>query len=180
VPRRSPWKKAIAVGSVALTGLGALFLFGRKKEPEPIGRVALIGDSYAVGLGPALKGGLVLKEFMYEGHIGASTSRYRTLPIWLIEYKPRIVLVSLGVNEADSSTLANYQSIVRALHGIGARVVWIEPPAAVQTASRAMIAALGVQTVPATTTPLAADGLHPRNYREWAGEIEKTIGVVRS
>lgn len=173
-PNRFPWK-AVAAGSLVLGTLGVLTLVSRRKGPTPAAeRVALIGDSYAVGLGPELA--KLLPSFQYAGRRGAETAGFR-LPSWLAPFKPAFVLVSLGVNDGARPDPANYQAIVQALHGMGARVVWIEPPAGVRNdAVRQIIASLGVQTVPATTVPLAADGLHPTLYGPWAREIATRLG----
>jgi hypothetical protein len=170
------WKAVIA-GAAALGVLSVAVLIGRKPTPalQPVGRVALIGDSYAVGLGPELS--KLLSDFRYQGRVGAGTAAYKTLPPWLTEFKPGLVLVSLGTNDGTAPNPANYQAIVRTLHGLGAKVVWIEPPAGVRNdAVRQVIASLGITTVPATTTPLAADGLHPRSYgSSWAAEVAQAV-----
>ena len=148
------------------------------KRTRPIGRVALIGDSYAAGLGPELA--KLLPDFKYDGRVGISTGGWlncTSCAPWLTSFKPDLVLVSLGVNDGDSPNSANYQAIVRALHGTGARVVWIEPPAGVRNdAVRKTIESLGVPTVPATNSPLKSDGLHPKSYAPWANEIAHEIG----
>jgi hypothetical protein len=168
-----PWK-AVAAGAAALGAIGIAVLISRRElgseAPKLIGRVALIGDSYAVGLGPELA--KLLPDFQHEGRVGAGTTK--PLPAWLAPFEPNIVLVSLGVNDGAAPNRANYQNIVRELHGIGAKVVWIEPPAAVNTAARSVIASLGVATVQ-TTTPLAADGLHPKSYGPWAIEVAQAV-----
>jgi lysophospholipase L1-like esterase len=182
MPHRIPWK-AIATGAAILGGIGALVRASRKSAPPPK-RVALIGDSYAVGLGPELA--KIFPEFKFEGHVGNTTAAWASHAAscgscgdWLTTFKPDVVLVSLGVNDGATPNPTNYQTIVRALHGIGARVVWIGPPANVQhvDAERQTIASLGVQEVPATQIQLASDGLHPSGagYRTWAQEIAKEI-----
>jgi len=65
---------------------------------------------------------------------------------------------------------------VQRLRGINASVIWIEPPAAVNTAARSVIASLGVPTVPATHTPLS--GIHPKNYSPWAREVAATLAAA--
>ena len=175
--RRFPWK-AVAAGSAALGVLGVAVLLGGKKKPAPPQRVALIGDSYAVGLGPELQ--KLLPNLQYEGHVGVSTAGWlNQTPLyadWLPAFQPTLVLVSLGVNDGSAPNASNYQAIVRALHGAGSRVVWIEPPAGVSApAVRSVIASLGVPTVPAFQTPMAADGLHPANYSQWAMDIAQAI-----
>jgi hypothetical protein len=180
VAERFPWK-AVTIGSAVLGGaLGVAALIGRRSTPKTIGRVALIGDSYAVGLGPELK--KLFPYFRYEGHVGTNTGQWATHSSacgqcgdWLTSFEPEVVLVSLGGNDGAAPKAANYQRIVQGLHGIGARVVWIESPAAVSTPSRAVVRSLGVQTVPGTGTPLAADGLHPQSYAPWAREIAQAV-----
>lgn len=178
--RRIPWKP-IAIGGAVLGGIGALVLVTRRSFPTPPRRVALIGDSYAVGLGPELA--KLFPEFKFSGVVGTNTSQWAhhssacgSCGDWITAFAPAVVLVSLGVNDGTAPNPANYQTIVRGLHGIGARVVWIEPPAGVNApAVRAAIASLGVSTVPATTAPLAADGLHPQSYVSWAQEIAEVV-----
>jgi hypothetical protein len=168
-----PWKVAVA-GGVAFGASTVALIALQKGEARAPERVALIGDSYAVGLGPELPG------VWYEGHVGLSTFGWLSCgACWgrLAAFRPELVLVSLGVNDGSTPNLANYQAIVKDIHGMGARVVWIEPPAAVRTAARAVIASLGVPTVPATRTPLSTDGLHPVDYGPWAQEIAEVIRV---
>lgn len=175
--RRFPWK-AIAAGSAVLGALGALVAASRERPATGPRRIALIGDSYAVGLGPELA--KIVPNFRYEGHVGTNTRQWAdSAPAcgdcgrWLADFHPTIVLVSLGVNDGAAPNPKNYGAIVGTIHGTGARVVWVEPPASVKTAARSVIASLGVPTVPATTTPLSGDKLHPLSYRTWAAEAAK-------
>ena len=181
---RFPWK-AVAAGGVALgvAGAAALIASSKKKAalPPTSRRVALIGDSYAVGLGPDLA--KLIPNFQFEGHVGTSTSQWANRSPacgqcgdWLTAFKPDVALVSLGVNDGPSPNVADYQTLVRALHGIGARVVWVAPPAGVSApAARAVIASLGVPTVPAQNLTMAADGLHPASYAGWAASIASSL-----
>ena len=180
-----PWLKAASalfgIGAVALTLTAASRASKSSSAAAPPrrSRIALIGDSYAVGLGPELA--KLLPDFRFEGHVGTTTSQWAhhdracgQCGDWLTSFAPDVVLVSLGVNDDGAANATNYQEIVRALHGIGARVVWIEPPAnvTVNAASvRRIIASLGVATVPATQTALSSDGVHPRSYAAWAREV---------
>jgi len=171
-----PWK-AVAAGGVTLGVLGIITLASRKGKAPQSQRVALIGDSYAQGLGPELA--KLLPDFRAEGRVGISTAGWMACGScgdWLPAFKPAVTLVSLGVNDGSSPNSADYQSIVKALHGIGSNVVWIQPPAAVNApAARSIIAALGVPVVPATRTPLGADHLHPVSYAPWASEVAQAV-----
>jgi len=178
--RRIPWK-AVAVGGAIVGGIGTIVLANLKTSPGASPkRVALIGDSYAVGLGPELA--KLFPEFRVEGHVGTNSAQWAAHSAacgscgdWLTTFKPDVVLVSLGVNDGTTPNARNYNDIVQGLHGLGARVIWIEPPARVDTpAVRAVIASLGVPTVPATTMPLA-DRLHPTSYAPWAQEIATAV-----
>ena len=188
-PPKSAWK-AIAAGGAVLGALGIAVLATRRSAPLAplIKRVALIGDSYAVGLGPELS--KLLTNFKSEGHEGTNTGQWASASpacgqcgAWLTSFKPDVALVSLGVNDGLAPNPANYASIVRALRSIGARVVWLEPPAGVSTtktdtaAVRKIISSLGVPTIPATASPIAADKLHPQSYRQWASEIAAALGA---
>lgn len=183
--RRDPWK-AVAIGSAALGAVGVAVLVGKSATTHQSKgivvsqRIALIGDSYAVGLGPELA--KLFPTFRFEGHVGIGTSGWlacAACAAWLPTFRPTIVIVSLGVNDGSAPNGANYHAIVQALHGIGARVVWIEPPAAVNApAVRAAIASLGVATVPATDTPLGPDGLHPASYGPWAQAVAQAVAAV--
>jgi lysophospholipase L1-like esterase len=181
---RASWK-TVAIGSAVIGGIGAILLTSRKAAASSlpsstVRRVALIGDSYAVGLGPELR--KYFPEFKYEGVVGTNTAQWAshskacgTCGDWLTTFKPDVVLVSLGVNDGTAPNARNYNDIVSALHGIGARVVWIEPPAAVNTpAVRSTIASLGVSTVSAPTLVMA-NALHPASYNRWAQEIAQAV-----
>jgi hypothetical protein len=183
--------KILTVASAALGAVGIVAL--TKSARAGTGRIALIGDSYAVGLGPELQK-MLGDRFQYEGHVGISTASWAAeneqcsqsrgpymdhgqgCGGWLREFGPDLVLVSLGVNDGGSPNPATYQAILRSLQDLGARVVWIEPPAGVSTPNvRSVISVLGVPTVAATSSPLGEDGLHPRSYAGWAQEVAQAI-----
>lgn len=181
---RSAWRPALLAGASVLGAVAAYAAYASYRRSSPAlstgpRRVALIGDSYAVGLGPLLA--QRLPDFQYEGHVGTSTAQWAAhAPAcgpcgdWIASYQPTVTLVSLGVNDGDGADPANYRTLVNGLRSVGSRVVWVEPPAAVRAPTalaRRAIASLGVPTVPATTFPLSADGLHPRDYAGWASEI---------
>lgn len=174
-----PWRPIATIGVIAGVVGAALRLSRHANRPSK--RVALIGDSYAVGLGPELA--KTLHDFKFEGHVGTNTAQwaYRSEACvscgsWLSSFKPDLVLISLGVNDGTAPKSENYQQIVRSVHGIGANVIWIEPPAGVSApATRAAIASLGVKTAPATHVPLSGDKLHPASYVDWAREIAQTV-----
>lgn len=174
-----PWESLLSgVAAFAVIAAVAGLASARSPPATPaLRRVALIGDSYAQGLGPELT--KLLPALRYEGHRGIGTHGWvqcANCGSWLASYQPAIVLVSLGVNDGNSANPTDYHAIVQQIHGLGATVIWIEPPAGVNTpATRSVIATLGVQTVPATATPLSPDHLHPQSYVPWAAEIAKMV-----
>jgi len=172
-------------GVLGVAGVVAAIVAARRPSaPATPLRVALIGDSYAVGLGPQLA--QLLPTFQYEGHVGTSTQQWATHASacgacgdWIAAYHPAVTVVALGVNDGDGADPASYRAVADGLRGIGSRVLWVEPPAGVRTPTtrvRQAIAALGVPTVPATLTPVSADGVHPQQYGPWAREIARYVG----
>lgn len=178
-----PWK-IVAAGGLVL-GATAFVVRTRSRShmrPPLPARVALIGDSYAVGLGPELAK-LFPGEFKFEGRVGTNTAQWASHSSkcvncgdWISTFKPDLVLIALGVNDGNAPNVSNYQTIVRGLHGLGARVVWIQPPSDVWAPNvRNAIAALGVPTVPAPHAAMADDGLHPQSYVPWAREVAQAV-----
>jgi hypothetical protein len=179
VARKSFTMLAAAGLAIGVVGVAVASVARQRSEQRTVlaaRRIALIGDSYAVGLGPELA--KLLPNFTYTGQVGAPTSRWASwLPGWLTTYQPTLTLVALGVNDGNAPNGANYHAVVSALHGIGSRVVWIEPPAGVSAPLvRAAIESLGVEVVPGANVPLAVDGLHPANYGTWAAIVAKAVG----
>lgn len=182
---RSFWKPALTGGAVlaGVFGIGKFISVSKRREAESQvnQRVALIGDSYAVGLGPELA--KIFPNFKFEGHVGTTSSQWANhakacgeCGDWLPAFKPDFVLVALGVNDGKAPNASNYQTIVRGLHGLGAKVIWTEPPAEVWTpAVRQTIASLGVPTIPSYKWALADDGIHPQSYAQWAHDIADVI-----
>jgi len=171
-PRRFPWK-ALAGGSLVL-GVAVALMRAKRSEPKAP-RVALIGDSYAVGLGPELA--KLFPDFKFEGRVGVGTRSY-VVPSWISAFKPTLMLVSLGVNDGAAPHRNNYVEILRQLYAAGVQhVVWIEPPASRHFTPQLhnLLATLGVPVMSSVTTPLAADGLHPQSYAPWAQDIARAV-----
>jgi lysophospholipase L1-like esterase len=179
-----PWT-AIAAGGLVLGVAGVVANVAGRAEATKLQaqkrKVALIGDSYAVGLGPELA--KLVPQLRFEGHVGTNSSQWADHSAgcgncgdWLNAYQPEVTLVALGVNDGNAPNSANFHTIISALHGIGSKVVWIEPPAGVRApVLRAVIGSLGVQVVPGANVPLAADGIHPSSYKPWARDIARAI-----
>lgn len=179
-----PWKIVAASGlALGITTFGVRLYNDKRKSSAATTpkRVALIGDSYAVGLGPELA--KLIPDFKYEGHVGTNTAQWAHHAAacgrcgdWIPTFKPDVVLVALGVNDGATPNLADYQTIVRGLHGLGARVIWIQPPSDVWAPNvRNAIDSLGVSVVPATNIATSDDGIHPQSYVPWAHEVAEAV-----
>ena len=147
-------------------------------------RVALIGDSYAVGLTGPL--GALAKTsgvpFQGQGVISTTPSQWASgaaacAPCgnWVAGFGATTTIVSLGINDLGYSPrppVAPYQKIARSFPG----VVWLLPPIMPNdklAGVRSVVASLGVATIPAMTTGLsfASDGIHLTDYRPLASFI---------
>jgi len=170
-------RRALAALAASVGALGVVLLVSRRaKASETAGGVALVGDSYAVGLGPQLE--KLLPGLRYEGHVGSNTAQWASgaYGATLADFRPGTILVSLGVNDGQNPNVENYRALVQRYQSGGARVIWIEPPLGINVpAVRNAIKSLGVKTVPARLMPMAADGIHPASYSGWAGEIATVV-----
>jgi hypothetical protein len=182
--------RAALVGAVGgIVGL-VTFLIARKHYEAPSlrpMRLAMIGDSLAVGLGPQIqkladKAGI---PFKYEGHVGTTPKQWAThapdcgqCGDWLASFEPTHVLVVLGTNDIGySKPPPSYYATIRdRIVALGATVVWVDPPSMPNdrlAAVRATIAALGVPVIPPAQIAISSDNIHPTSsgYVDWAGQI---------
>jgi hypothetical protein len=191
-PRRpvreaADWRPAALAGAGVLTAASLVAAVAAYRQryalPAAPPRVAMIGDSYGVGLGPQLA--KLLPVFQFEAHGGTNTLQWArhddacgTCGDWIPAFRPDVTLVVLGVNDGVGANPKNYRTLVEGLRRAGSMVLWVEPPAGVTAPTalaRQAIAGLGVPTVPATATPVSADGVHPQRYGPWAAEIARAV-----
>jgi lysophospholipase L1-like esterase len=180
--------------AVVVVGAGAAVLAlvaataSRRGRPRGSSRrVALVGDSYAEGLGPILAK-LAAAEgasFRFEGHVSTRGEQWakgqaaagHAAP-WLEDWGPTDILVSLGANDAGTSSDALrpfYTSLRDRFRAMGARVTWLHPPrfsAAVSSAYGA-IDSLGVDVFHTEDLNLPLRANHPTlaGYSAWAQAI---------
>jgi hypothetical protein len=166
-------RQGFVVFGVAL-GLGALAALVMAFRPKGR-RVALVGDSLAVGLTGPL-GKLVAAAgvpFKAEGHVGSTVAQWLATPSWgswVSSFSPTVTLVVLGTNDYLNPLpdLAAYRQLAAKFPG----AVWVAPPdepKAPMPQVRATIDAIGVPVIPeATGLQYGADGIHPSNYAPWA------------
>jgi hypothetical protein len=169
-----------AVASVAAIVYASERIAAVKKK---LARVALLGDSLAVGLGPEIaklaKADGV--DFRYFGRSG-TTSKQWVDNRWAdpaVAFAPDVFLVSLGANDFGYSPApprAAYEQLRDQLRATGARVVWIEPLGTKMNGPKSVIESLGVDVVPPDkSVPLASDGVHAQRYDSWARTVYSHI-----
>lgn len=168
---RLPTYVWIAGGLVLVAGV-AVAAEALASKPR---RIALVGDSLAVGLaGPmaslANKSGV---PFRAEGHVGSTVAQWLANPSWgswVAGFSPSVTLIVLGTNDFanPSPSLAQYQQLAAKFPG----AVWVMPPVQpfnALTKVRAVIEQVGIPVIPAATgLSFGADGIHPSNYQQFA------------
>jgi len=151
-------------------------------------RVAVMGDSLAVGLGPALQAVALAAGVVYEfeGEGGTTPKQWALhdpkcgkCGDWLTSFQPTHVIVVLGTNDmglpAPASQLQYYKQIIDGIQSLGAHPVWLQPPKmgkAAINAVRPVIDSLGVDVFHSQNYPIAIspDRVHPTGagYASWA------------
>lgn len=181
----TPGARTVAtVASLALGTLLGLALASRR-TPRPR-RIALIGDSLAVGLGPALEALAArdLVPFRYHGAVGTTPKQWATgapacgaCTRWLAGFAPTDTLVVLGTNDLGAEPDPSwYEGVREEVLRTGSACTWVQPPempAHSLAAVRATINATGCAVIPAARVPMGPDGVHPTpaGFQQWAWKI---------
>jgi len=180
--------RVIVPSAVALATAGIVGWKWYRSTDGPRGSIALAGDSYAAGLGPAIATPPALKQgpdldFWSNGIPGSTTGMWAdTMEASKGTKQRRWLVFSLGTNDAARASDAIARDIDRiavvvADHGSG--LAWIEPPRAVlekvPDAKRAwnlwrrrVGEGRCFRTDSHVKVELGPDGLHPIDYRPWA------------
>lgn len=150
-------------------------------------RVALVGDSLGVGMGPPLRK-LVEAEgaaLDVRATVGTTIRQWARNP-WLSEVlarKPAVVVVSLGTNDLPlaGDRTEDVKSIVRQVQTAGAELAWVEPPTMPTLPDRGNVRAVLHAAVPAESLfpgpsvafERAPDQIHatPRGYATLAEAV---------
>ena len=164
----------------------------------PRGSIILVGDSYAVGLGPAcaeppaLPAGPGLK-FNSNGVVGSNTAQWAEVVGEAAKQRNWKWLVwSLGTNDAGAppdklrGQIAHIAEVAKE-HGSG--LCWIRPPRAVLAKvpkaeaawlewGRVVGAGRTFDTDSHVKVELSPDGLHPLSYRPWAEALWKWLAIL--
>jgi hypothetical protein len=174
---------AALIGGGALASAAIIWLAFRSRG---IRRIALVGDSLAVGLAPQLKPLFASRgiAFQSEAHSGTTPLQWSNgncggqCGSWLSSSQPDVTLVVLGTNDigySPSPPVAPYQALVKKWPN----VVWVQPPMMPSdrlAGVRQVINDLGVPVIPAQQgLSFAQDNIHPTNYAPWAASIAAAL-----
>lgn len=187
-------RRWLYAGLAVAAGVGLTTLIRRgPKITAGQTRLLLIGDSLAVGLGPQLQA--IAKDqkvpFDAVAEVGTRIDQWATradLDQHLAAFKPTLVLVSLGTNDAYMQgdwvvgrQQAALQALLAKIKASGAEAVWIGPPTLPLKTSNGIVPMLKA-TIPsshyfpsdtALQLPRGPDGIHPTvaGYAGWAGAL---------
>lgn len=185
-------------GLALATGYGVVRLLEGPQIEYGKSRILLVGDSLAVGLGPYLRELSGPRRVAFDSTAAVGTridqwSSNATLKAALAAFRPTLVLVSLGTNDAymqgGVATAEQQRLRLRELLSLikahGADYVWIGPPA-LPAAKNPYVLAMLKDEIPLShyyhserlDLPRGPDGLHPtlKGYAGWAGLVWTHIG----
>lgn len=186
-------RRWLYAGLAVVAGVGLVRLIGRGPKIGDGTRLLVIGDSLAVGLGPALQAMAKEQKIPFDAvaEVGTRIDQWATRPDLdqhLAAFKPTLVLVSLGTNDeymqGDWVVGRQHDAAVALLNKItkaGADYVWIGPPTLPKAKSNGIVTMLK-KMIPSThyfptdtalTLPRGPDNIHPTvsAYAGWAGAI---------
>ena len=186
-------KQWLYAGLAVVAGVGVVRLLSGPRIRRGL-KVLLIGDSLAVGTAPhyaalAKEAGVEFKSLAVTGTRIDQWASSVELPKILQSFKPDLILVSLGTNDAFmkgdvvAKQRAQLDRLLQALHG--SEVVWIGPPTLPSPPSPGIITMIqdssGSPLAPRfhyfhserLQIPRGPDGIHPtaRGYAGWAGAV---------
>lgn len=186
-------KQWLYAGLALVAGVGVVRLMSGPRLKRGL-RVLLIGDSLAVGTAPhysalAKEAGVEFKGLGVTGTRIDQWASSQELPKVLASFRPDLVLVSLGTNDAFMKGAdvvvkqrAGLEKLLQQLQGRD--VVWIGPPALpgapspgiitmIQDAAGALTPRFHYFHSERLQIPRGPDGIHPtvRGYAGWAGAV---------
>lgn len=186
-------KQWLYAGLALVAGVGVVRLMSGPRLRRGL-KVLLIGDSLAVGTAPhyavlAKEAGVEFKGIGVTGTRIDQWASSQELPNVLASFKPNLVLVSLGTNDAFmkgdvvGKQRAQLDRLLQQLEGYD--VVWVGPPTLPNPPSPGMVTmiqdAAGNALAPRfhyfhserLQIPRGPDAIHPtaRGYAGWAGAV---------
>lgn len=207
-----PWDVGRAIGLAVIVIGAATYLWLAMRPPHrsgiqtsstslilPTSRILLVGDSLAEGLKVRLAhlaqtAGAPFRSMSRNSTRIASFSRDPDLSAAIYDYRPTLVLVSLGTNDsalADPlAESAELDVLIRLVTSLGAALVWIDPPSLPTLPRSALVrqmlsksaaaAEVGMRRFDSTQIKMARapDSIHctPSGYSTWADAIWVYLG----
>lgn len=185
------------LAGLLIGGTGGAYAVVRTVTLHPkisdVTRLMLVGDSLAVGMNPHFKELATSQVVPYvslakEGTRIDQWNQSAQLLMTLDQFKPTLVLVSLGTNDAYTgitieSQMESMDELLDKLEGVGAEVVWIGAPALPETyygnhPNEEMLEAIRSEAPyyfesHKLEIPRGPDELHPTSggYGGWAGAV---------
>lgn len=190
--------ETITAAAVGLATLGIAGYKFARHGAGPRGSIILVGDSYAVGLGPAIIAPPALPagpglDFKANGVVGSDTASWAAVTGTAQHQREwNWIVWSLGTNDAgrDPGKLrADIAQIADTAKEHGSGLCWIRPPRAVikavpkaEAAWREWGRAVGegrtFDTDRHVKVELSPDGIHPVSYRPWAEALWSWLAVL--
>lgn len=184
------WVYAGLVVAAAGVGLAKLMPRGPRVKPGET-RLMLVGDSLAVGMAPHFAYLAKKQQVPFDALAKESTridqwAGSQVLAEHVASFKPTLVLVSLGTNDAymvgdvAAKQRPALAGLIAKLTAGGAELAWIGPPQLPKKPNAGLLALLrsafpsdhyfASETLP---IPRGPDSLHPtaRGYAGWAGAV---------
>jgi hypothetical protein len=187
------------LGTMTLSPAGAAvleaFATGRSARPPEGTTVLHLGDSFAGALGIALR-----KEL--ENHGVKNALHFKTasfipnwaahpkIPLWLLRYKPDLVLITLGANELSIQDPGQRAGAIRRMIKVleGRPCVWIVPPLWAEENGLTRVIAENCSPCRVMDTnaliahmPRERDGVHPtmQARQDWAKLVVAWLAAER-
>lgn len=190
-PTGCPWFW-LAVAAV-LASDGPSSAAGSAGAPKKLARVVLVGDSLAVGLARPLAAELKPQgaELKVCARVAANAGQFTEpggfgtlgLAALLADFKPELVLISLGTNDtAPGSSVrdklpARFALLRERIEAAGARVLFLGPPPLPWSREPIYQAAADARLLVAPAVEQAPDHIHPTpaGAAAWAAHIRKEL-----
>jgi len=185
----------IAVGALTV---GAVAYKAIRSGSGPRGSIALAGDSYAAGIGPAIALPPELRQgpdldFVCTAIPGSTTAQWAAqMEQSTGTHERRWLVFSLGTNDSGRRLdllSTDIDRIVRVVREHGSGLAWIAPPRAVleklpdaegcwKRWRRVVGEGRCFDTDSHVKVELGPDGLHPIDYRPWAEAFWSWLAVL--
>jgi lysophospholipase L1-like esterase len=187
------------LGTMTLSPAGAAvvraFAMGRSARPPQGTTVLHLGDSFAGALGIALRKELESHNVKHALHFKTASfipnwAAHAKVPLWLLRYKPDLVLITLGANELSIQDPGQRAGAIRRMVKVvaGHPCVWIVPPLWAEENGLTGVIAENCSPCRVMDTnaliahmPRERDGIHPSTQarQDWAKLVVAWLAAER-